>query len=167
MRARIICVLSDMLSTNTNAASRPHQIDLRDFELPFFRAGSSQAGDDNNIDGADLSPDDMLERMQDAIPRGAIELGQIQFEIRNYTRQLLSDHYYLIRSREPNYDWAIFRIRWDDNHETWQWCGDARIAGVPDRQQAARLMLFNLFESWQINLKDPDDGPYARFLREV
>jgi hypothetical protein len=148
--------------TNAHAASRPHHIDLRNFELPFFRATSSHSSDD-----ADPSPDELLERMQDAIPRGAIELGQIQFEIRNYTRQLMHDHYYLIRCREPGYQWAIFRISWDDNHETWRWSGDARIAGVPDRQQAARLMLFHLFESWQINLKDPDDGPYARFLREV
>ena len=167
MSAPIVCVVSAMSNTNTNAASRPHHIDLRDFELPFFRASSSQAGYGNSTDGADLSPDDMLERMQDAIPRGVIELGQIQFEIRNYTRQLLSDHYYLIRSREPGYEWAIFRIRWDDNHETWRWSGDARISGVADQTQAARLMLFHLFESWQINLKDPDDGPYARFLREV
>jgi len=28
-------------------------------------------------------------------------------------------------------------------------------------------MLFHLFESWQINLKDPDAGPYTRSLREV
>lgn len=153
--------------TTARDASRPHHVDLRSFELPFFRTPASRDRHDADVDDMDPSPLELLERMQDAIPRGALELGQIEFELRNATRQLLHDHFYLIRCREPGCQWAIFRITWDDNHETWGWSGDARIAGVPDKQQAARLMLFHLFESWQIDLKDPANEPYARFLREV
>ena len=56
-------------------------------------------------------------------------IGNIDSEVGNWTSWIVKDEYYIIPLNDEKYNWALFRISWDDNWETWNWSFDARLSG--------------------------------------
>jgi hypothetical protein len=141
-------------------------INLDSFELPFMEDDpNSQAWDDEGEPLLDNNQ--ILELFDEAIPSDAKELGSINCEIENWTIWLIRDRYFITPIDDADYDWAIFRISWDDNRGNWQWCGDARISGCKDQKDAARRMLAALFKNWGYDTDDYADLPYRDFLKSI
>ena len=138
------------------------------FLLPFL----PNVVDDASKDGGEedeLSKEDQLEKMQDQIPGDVVFLGEIGNEIDHSPGMswLVEDYYYLMPWKGGEYDWALFRISWDDNWGRYDWTMDARIRDVADPKKAARQMITGLLESWGVDLKERDNAPYKRFLKTI
>ena len=147
-------------------------INYDSFELPFVQ--EALAGKDNVGDASgEYDKADHLKAMQKQIPAEYIFLGEIIFEIPHSPGLTwdIDDYYYLMRWTDSDYDWALFRITWEDNWGRYEWSADARINGERDSKKAARLMFKGLMDSCGIDLKDEeleeDYTPYREFLQAI
>jgi hypothetical protein len=159
-------------------------INYDSFNLPFVReidANEEGGGGECSLtDHPDALRDKIpseykgqLKAMQDQVPSEFIFLGSINFEIPHSPGLTwdIDDYYYLMRWPDLDYDWAIFRITWEDNWGRYEWSAGARIKGVQDSQQAARIMFKGLMENWGFDLDDEelaeDYAPYREFLNRL
>jgi hypothetical protein len=132
------------------------KISYQVFELPFMKmAETSEVSDFDDED---------IEEFEKKLPREAVFLGKIDDEVTNFTSWKVDDHYYVIPWEGSDYDWALFRISWDDNWERWGWSGDARIKGVGDRKKAAQQMLRGLFKRWKYDLRKREHAAYRELV---
>ena len=100
-----------------------------------------EAPEDDEADVEENEDEDQdIEQFENKLPRDATFLGQIDDEVLNFTSWKIEDHYYMVPWEGPEFDWAVFRISWDDNWGRYDWSGDMRIKGVPDRKEAAKLI---------------------------
>ena len=123
----------------------------------------SDMEDDEELDTAELK-----ENMESIIPKEAIFIGAIDSEIENWTTWSIQDEYYIISLNDEKYDWALFRISWDDNWGTWNWNFDARLRGYKSNsKEAAKYILLALWERWELDLNDTDNEPYINLLNAI
>ena len=136
------------------------RISFADFQLPFLanKSPGPETEQDDEEDGTNL------EDMEGLLPKEAIFLGSIDDEVSNWTSWKVDDHYYLLPWDDGKFDWALFRITWDDNWCRYDWSCDARISGVADPKEAARRMLRKLFAHWEIDLRKSTSSPYRDLL---
>ena len=156
-------------------------VDYTEFSLPFFKtvyAEDQEESDDKaNADQDDeseddedeenpgpLSKEDALEAMQDLIPSSVHHIGTVEDTAENWTSWLSEDHFYLIPWQGDDFQWALFRISWDDNWEKWEWESLARIPEVKDHREAA-LQMFN---GWMktCSMTGPEYQPYKDLIDE-
>lgn len=141
-------------------------VDLKPFDLDFMRDASSEIEDDAEEE-REYSRDDALDEMQASIPASAIELGTLEDEVENFTTWEIKDHFYVIPWELDEYDWALFRISWDDNWGRYDWNTCARVSGVKDYREAARTMLRAVFENWSLDLDSDENRSYRTFIENV
>ena len=146
-----------------------------EFELPFLSKLieleenhesleiDSELGEDEEIDSYEVK-----ERMESMIPKDAIFIGSIDSELENWTTWSIKDDYFIIALDNNMYDWALFRISWDDNWETWNWSFDARLKGFKENQkEATKYMLLHLWERWQLDLNKKENELYLNFINDI
>ena len=141
-------------------------INFEDFELPFLVEQVEQLDEDSD---KDFSRDCQLEQMQDQIPDGVLFLGQLGDEV-DHSPGLTwetQDYYYIMPRKGEEYDWAMFRISWDDNWGRYEWTSDVRIRGVADSDEAAREMFKGLMDRWGYDLSDNERASYKEFLDSI
>lgn len=156
-------------------------INFDSFDLPFIleddysevldtliadkiKGVSSSDVDNLEEEDEELDQDEVKEKMEDQIPKTAICLGSIETELRNWTSWTIEDDYYIIPIEDSEFDWAIFRISWDDNFGEWNWAKDAQVKGFKDDYMgAAKYALPLLFEHWEV----ADEKIYKSFLEEL
>lgn len=142
-----------------------HIITFEEFTLPFMKDPYGDA----DAKGASPHRLEILEQMEEAVPKRAVLLGTVEEEI-DHSPGLtwgVEDRYYLVPLQSRDYQWAIFRIRWDDNWSRYTWTGDARGAGFANAKDAGRMMIEALFTHWQIDLRDPDNSEYRALLKRL
>ena len=140
----------------------PPNVSLVSFNLPFMEIDPNEDATDE--EGEQLIDDnEIFELMDEAIPSTAHSLGELDYEVENWTTWRTRDHYYVIPIEDDNFDWGLFRISWDDNYGCWGWSGDARISHCKDQVGATRHMLEALFVSWGHDLAD-EESPHRQFL---
>ncbi len=145
-------------------------IDFETFVLPFMADDTSndaKKSDEENEEEDEYSREDALDAMQQKIPRDAIQLGETEGEVDNWTSWEIDDHYYLLPWEGGQFDWALIRISWDDNWGRYDWESCARISGVSNPTVAARVMVEKLFDRWGIDLNDSDNEFYRDFLDSI
>jgi hypothetical protein len=136
-------------------------IDLGDFELDF-----STTSDENDKKG--LDNDEIRENMMSLIPEQAIFLGTFETYVENWTSWRINDDYYIQPIVNDHFDWALFRITWDDNWERWEWSFDARCKGFKDNhKEAARFIIDKLWNKWSIDLNSEENTDWVKFLNEI
>ena len=113
-----------------------------------------------------VEPDD-VESFEELVPDNAVFVGLIDDEVSNWTSWKVEDRYYLLPWEDSGFDWAMFRISWDDNHECYGWSPDARINGVSDPNEAARRMARGLFARWKKDLRKSENSAYREFLDSI
>lgn len=147
-------------------------INFDEFELPFSTKSSEEEktseSDAELEDGEQLDVYEVKENMESSIPKEAIFIGEIESEVENWTTWSIQDEYYIIPLNDGKYNWALFRISWDDNWGTWSWSFDARISGYrSDSKEAAKYMLLSLWERWELDLNDSQNEPYINLLNNI
>lgn len=139
------------------------------FELPFVELMDEYNQSENAIDFDEIDDHDTIkECMERIIPKEAKLLGSIDMDVENWTTWEIKDDYYIIPLKNDYFDWAVFRIVWDDNWGRWDWCFDGRIKGFKKAPfDAAKTFLTNAWEKWQIDLSDSDYIAYKRLLDNI
>src|SRR5687767_1181267 len=131
-------------------------LNFEHFQLPFLMEsgdlmGPDTANDDNDEDDEEdeekedgeedeweeEDADLVKENMEDKVPNTAIFLGQVETEVRNWTSWTIQDDYYILPLQDDEFDWALFRISWDDNLGGWDWSPDGRIKGCVNNYKQA------------------------------
>jgi hypothetical protein len=137
------------------------KINFESFDLPF-------AGEDPEEEQPS-GKSEQLEALQDKVPARCIFLGEINSEL-NHSPGLewdVEDYYYLMPWEGPEYDWALFRITWDDNWGNFGWNADARIKGVADPKTAGRKLFKALMKNWEYDLRKREYAAYRDFLKSI
>ena len=149
-------------------------INFEKYELPFLDQPSEICNNEVSDDNFDFEEDKELtigqvkENMESRIPNETIYLGSVEAEIENWTNWNIQDDYYIYPLNNDKYDWALFRISWDDNWERWDWSFDARLKGYKENyRSAAKFILIKLWENWQIDLESSDNECYIKFLSRM
>ena len=138
-------------------------IDLGEFDLHFLTESDESDEYDYELDN-----DEIKENMISLIPEQAIFLGTFDSEVENWTSWRINDDYYVQPLVNDDFDWALFRITWDDNWERWEWSFDARLKGFKENhKEAARFMIDKLWNKWSIDLKAEENSAWVNFLDEI
>lgn len=136
-------------------------ISLEDFEIPFVNSINEKFEEE--------APD--KEDITDNIPESAVFLGEINLDVDSAVSGVtwdVEEEYYIMPWNDGDFDWALFRVYYDDNEDLWSVNPDARISGgIKSYKEAAILMLRDLFKSWGINIDDPEYEDYKEFLEEI
>lgn len=138
-------------------------INLREFDLNFLSKSYESYENDYGSDN-----DEIKENMMSLIPQHAIFLGTLETYVENWTSWRINDDYYILPLVNDDFDWALFRITWDDNWERWEWSFDARCKGfVNNHKEAARFLIDKLWNKWSMDLKAEENSVWANFLDEI
>ena len=122
-------------------------IDYSKFNLPLPTAGDS--GKDLEEEAL-LSKDEMLDAMQGLIPKEAIFIGSIDSKIDNWTSWEIEDHFYLMPINSDGFNWAFFRITWDDNWARYDLDLISRAKGVASASKAVQEMMASWIKKCRI-----------------
>jgi hypothetical protein len=141
-------------------------LNFDDFSLPFMKNPYPEecGEEDENSDRIQI-----FETMENALPKSAIHIGSIENDV-DHSPGLswkIEDHYYLVPLRGKEFEWALFRITWDDNWGRYEWASDVRGSGFSDSKEAARVMVAAMFESWSFDLKSDEFEIYRDFLKKL
>ena len=140
-------------------------LNFDDFELPFLTESSNKESID---DQEELDVLEAKEKMETLIPDSAYCLGLLEAEIDNWTTWSLKDEYYIYPLNGGEFNWALFRISWDDNWGRWDWSFDCRLKdGSVNYREAARIMLQALWGKWGLDIHDSENEHYYEFLQGV
>ena len=150
-------------------------INFDEFTLPFSSKltevednEETSESDSEMEDDEELDASEVKENMESSIPKEAIFIGGIDSEVDNWTTWSIQNEYYIIPINDEKYDWALFRISWDDNWGTWNWSFDARLSGYrSNSKEAAKYILPRLWERWELDLNDTDNEPYINLLNRI
>ena len=162
-------------------------LNFESFELPFFNEAKGQQSPRSNLEimltnlsnkSKDISAEDIeevedndivKENLDSKIPKSAIYLGTIATEIENVTTTWITrDEYYIYPLQNDEYNWAVFRISWDDNFGRWDWSPDGRLKGpATNYKEAARLILVEVWKQWQLDLNDSENKMYLKMLEQI
>jgi hypothetical protein len=131
------------------------------FVLPFV----SEATDEKMPDGRY----ERLEYMQEKVLPECIFIGELNTGIDGPPGMswLVEDYYYLMPWKGGDYDWALFRISWNDNWGRFEWDACGRIAGVTGAREAARLIFKGLIKKWGYDLRRKEYSVHRGFLEEI
>jgi hypothetical protein len=110
-------------------------IDPSEFVVPLV------ASEDGEPDSLPSGRYDQLEAMRERLPTETIYLGEVNSEVHNWTSWELDDHVYLIPWQEDGFQWALFRISWDDNWGRYDSEPLARIRDTADAKTAAKKII--------------------------
>ena len=148
---------------NDSEPTKKITITYSNFVLPFVP--------EPNVDEEKQSDSryEQLELMQEQLPGDCIFLGELNTGIDGPPglSWVVEDYYYLMPWNTPDYNWALFRITWDDNWGRFEWNATARIKGVTDAKEAVRRMFKGLLKSWGYDLRRKEYSVHREFLEQI
>lgn len=141
------------------------QIDS-DLLLDFMEVDPYEGIYDEEVGAYTLSHDEVLEKMEEALPEEASLIGYLDTDIESFCMSWAEKEHFYIMSWKANdvFDWIIFRISWDDNWGKWEWASGARVGGIKKELEAAKYAISKLFEDWGYDVDKEDNLVYAEFL---
>ncbi len=141
------------------------RISHSEFSLPFL-VDDSDGLDSHDTNGSNPRASS-IETFEAQIPADAIFLGTVDSEVSSCCTWKVDDHFYLLPVKNGRFEWALFRISWDDNWSRYEWSPESRLAGVSNPVEAARRLLRDAFSRWGIDLRKRDAEPYRDLLRNT
>ncbi len=149
-------------------------INFDEFTLPFDFKTKDTLDNDETSKSEEVEDDEyetfgLKEQMEKIIPMEALFLGTIDNEVDNYcTSWSIQDEYYITPIKDEKYNWALFRLSWDDNWGTWNWRFDARINFKGSySNEVGKHILLKLWYKWDLDLNDTDNEPYVCLLNNL
>lgn len=145
------------------------KISFDEFTLPFMKDPYEDIDEPAEDDGEAEDPDhgDVLEEMERVAGQHATFLGTLRSKTAGWTTWRHESHFFLMKLADDKYEWALFRIAWDDNWGVYGWECDARGSGFDGEQDAAKRLVGALFERWDIDLKSADARAHRKFLKSL
>lgn len=132
-------------------------INFEGFVLSFTVISSDLIDESENDIDEDFDIEEAKSQMEDILPNNAFHLGSIETEVEGGISFDIYDDYYIIPISDLNFNYAVFRLSWDDNWEKWIWCFDARIeSDIQDINMLSKLVLEKLWSHWGLDWKDDD-----------
>ena len=132
-------------------------INFEGFVLSFTVISSDLIDESENDIDEDFDIEESKSQMEDILPNNAIRLGSIETEVEGGISFDIYDDYYIIPISDLNFNYAVFRLSWDDNWEKWNWCFDARIeSDIQYINILSKLVLEKLWDHWELDWKDDD-----------
>ena len=132
-------------------------INFEKYILPFDNVNTDLSDDVLDDFDDDFDIEEAKSQMEDILPNNAIRLGSIETEVEGGISFDIYDDYYIIPISDLNFNYAVFRLSWDDNWEKWQWCCDARIeSDIQDINMLSKLVLEKLWDHWRLDWKEDD-----------
>jgi hypothetical protein len=132
-------------------------VNFEKFVLSFTNISSDLIDESENDIDEDFDIEEAKSQMEDILPNNAIRLGSIETEVEGGISFDIYDDYYIIPISDLNFNYAVFRLSWDDNWEKWQWCCDARIeSDIQDINMLSKLVLEKLWDHWRLDWKEDD-----------
>jgi hypothetical protein len=132
-------------------------VNFEKFVLSFTNISSDLIDESENDIDEDFDIEEAKSQMEDILPNNAIRLGSIETEVEGGISFDIYDDYYIIPISDLNFNYAVFRLSWDDNWEKWQWCCDARIeSDIQDINMLSKLFLEKLWDHWRLDWKEDD-----------
>ena len=132
-------------------------VNFEEFVLSFTFISSDLIDESENDIDEDFDIEESKSQMEDILPNNAIRLGSIETEVEGGISFDVYDDYYIIPISDLNFNYAVFRLSWDDNWEKWNWCFDARIeSGIQYINILSKLVLEKLWDHWELDWKDDD-----------
>ena len=126
--------------------------------------------EENNEDEIDETELKEVSRMNliDSLPDEKIHLGTLEYEVDNWGNYEYADEYFIMPLLEEDYNWAFFRLYWDDNWCKWEICPEARCKTLSeDYRLVARTILPVVWNSRGIDLDDEEYLEYKEFLSVI
>ena len=141
-------------------------VNFEEFVLPFTVISSDLIDESENDIDEDFDIEESKSQMEDILPNNAIRLGSIETEVEGGISYDIYDDYYIIPISDLNFNYAVFRLSWDDNWEQWHWCFDARIeTDIQDINVLSKLVLEKLWVYWELDWKD--DYSYKSLIQNL
>ena len=138
----------------------------KSFRLDFFDLPEDE--EDNELeDGEVVSKPDQLERMEERLPAEATFIYGHEDEVDNWCTWVIEDYYYILPLDKGKFDWALFRISWDDNYGSFEWEPLGRLRGWHNARQAAHHLLKGVFRQWSLDLRNEDNRHYRQLLESL
>ena len=132
-------------------------VNFEEFVLSFTFISSDLIDESENDIDEDFDIEESKSQMEDILPNNAIRLGSIETEVEGGISFDIYDDYYIIPISDLNFNYAVFRLSWDDNWEKWNWCFDARIeSDIQHINILSKLVLEKLWDHWELDWKDDD-----------
>ena len=137
---------------------KSYQVDFNNFQLPFL----SEPG--YVLEQGTRDIDVMLY----ATPKNALLLGRNRYTVDNWRSWDADDLYFILPLENDDWDYALFRITWDDNYTCWAWTSDCRIKGeFKTIKKAALIMLSESWEKWGIDMLTPENNEYKKLYNKI
>jgi hypothetical protein len=123
--------------------------------------------EEDEIDEGELREESKM-KILDLLPDETIHLGSLVYEIDNRGTYEYTDEYFIMSLKEGNYNWALFRLYWDDNWGKWEICPEARCKALSeDYRLVASTILPVVWNSRGIDLDDEEYLEYKEFLSVI
>ncbi len=137
---------------------KSYQVDFNNFQLPFL----SEPG--YVLEQGTRDIDVMLYET----PKNALLLGRNRYTVDNWRSWDADDLYFILPLENDDWDYALFRITWDDNYTCWAWTSDCRIKGeFKTIKKAALIMLSESWEKWGIDMLTPENNEYKKLYNKI
>ena len=137
---------------------KSYQVDFNNFQLPFL----SEPG--YVLEQGTRDIDVMLYET----PKNALLLGRNRYTVDNWRSWDADDLYFILPLENDDWDYALFRITWDDNYTCWAWTSDCRIKGeFKTIKKAALIMLSESWENWGIDMLTPENNEYKKLYNKI
>ena len=137
---------------------KTYQLDFNNFQLPFL----SEPG--YVLEQGTRDIDVML----NYTPENALLLGRNKYTVDNWRSWDADDLYFILPLENDDWDYALFRITWDDNYTCWAWSSDCRIKGeFKTIKKAALIMLSESWKNWGIDMLSPENNEYKKLYNKI
>ena len=137
---------------------KSYQIDFNNFQLPFL----SEPGYVLEYGKEDV------DWMLYATPKHALLLGRNRYTVDNWRCWDADDLYFILPLENEDWDYALFRITWDDNYTCWAWTSDCRIKGeFKSIKEVALIMLSESWKKWGIDMLYPESNEYKKLYNKI
>lgn len=155
-------------ATKRAAAGPLPVVDLRDFECRFMKEPYPPVDEDSEVE-ITYDHAKIFEKMENCLPKSAIPIGRLDDDIadRPCYSWKVEDHFYLLRLRGQEFEWALVRIHWDDNWGHYEWATDARGSGFKNAADAAHQLMRAVIKSWNMYEDDESYEPYRALLERL
>ena len=90
-------------------------VNFEEFVLSFTFISSDLIDESENDIDEDFDIEESKSQMEDILPNNAIRLGSIETEVEGGISFDIYDDYYIIPISDLNFNYAVFRLSWDDN----------------------------------------------------
>ena len=101
-------------------------------------------------------------------PKHALLLGRNRYTVDNWRSWNAEDLYFILPLENDDWDYALFRITWDDNYTCWAWTSDCRIKGeFKSIKEAALIMLSESWKNWEIDMLSPENNEYEKLYNKI